>query len=311
MPSPTVAIIDIGSNSIKLLVASKTDEGHIEKVFEGREETRLGDGISASNPLLKKESMQRAVASVQTLLSQSKKYEVAQTEIVATSAVREAKNGQDFVQTIIKNTGITLRILSGETEARFIGEGIRCDPDIHGLKSFYLFDLGGGSLECLSFQAALPTQSISLPLGSIRLTEKWVKDCRRPFTKSEEKAIRRHVEDEFKESGFTMNLGSEASTIITGGTATNARFLITGEEHNPSPVIPVLKLKKLLGEIAPLTLEQRRSFSGLPPERADIFPTALTTLITLSFLGNFQNFRHSFYNLRYGIAAKLLQNLET
>jgi exopolyphosphatase/guanosine-5'-triphosphate,3'-diphosphate pyrophosphatase len=310
MPSPIVAIIDIGSNSIKLLVASKADNSTIEEVFQCSEETRIGDGISADKPTLQKDSIQRALASVQALLSLSKKHEPIQTEIVATSAVRDAINRQDFSQIIAEKTGITLQILSGEAEARLIGLGARCDPEIRDIKDFYLFDLGGGSLECLSFQNFLPTQNMSLPLGSVRLTEKWIKDPQQPFSKREAQDIRENITEELKQSGFTLNLSPGALTIITGGTATNARFLIANEKNNSAAIIPVSKLEKLLQTLAPLTLTQREKIPGISPQRADIFPTALTTIITLSLLGNFKSFRHSFYNLRYGLASDLLQKLE-
>ena len=310
MPSPIVAIVDIGSNSIKLLVASKSENGDIQEVFECREETRIGDGISADRPALQKNSMQRALASVQVLLSYSEKYKPTQTEIVATSAVRDAINRHDFSQIILESTGITLQVLPGETEARLIGQGARCDPEIRNIEDFYLFDLGGGSLECLSFQDFLPTQSISLPLGSVRLTEKWIKDSSQPFLDAEAQNIRKNVIEVVRISGFTMNLPSGAPTIITGGTVMNVRALLSDEKNNKEDVISILKLEKLLEVLAPLTLTQRKKVQGLSPQRADIFPTALTTLITLSLLGEFVSFRHSFYNLRYGLANELLQKQE-
>jgi exopolyphosphatase/guanosine-5'-triphosphate,3'-diphosphate pyrophosphatase len=310
MPAPIVAIVDIGSNSIKLLVASKSENGDIQEVFECREETRIGDGISADRPALQKDSMQRALASVQLLLSYSEKYKATQTEIVATSAVRDATNRHDFSQIILENTSRTLRVLSGETEARLIGLGVRCDPEIRNIEDFYLFDLGGGSLECLSFQNFLPTQSISLPLGSVRLTEKWIKDTEQPSLDAEAHNIRKNIIESVRNSGFTMNLPSGAPTVITGGTVMNVRSLLSDEKNNQEGIIPVSKLEELLEILAPLTLTQRKRIPKLSPQRADIFPTALTTLVTLSSLGNFTSFRYSFYNLRYGLASEFFHQLE-
>ena len=310
MPSPTVAIIDIGSNSIKLLVASKKTDGTIEEIFQSTEETRIGHGIGIKNPILRENSMRRALTSVRILLSKSKDYNAVTTDIIATSAVRDSSNHQEFAQRIKEETGISLRILSGKTEAQLIGQGVRCDPAIRNLKNFYLFDLGGGSLECISFENSLQMQKKSLPLGSVRMTEKWIKKPESPFSKKNAMDIGENVARELKSSGFTISANSNAPAILTGGSATNVRFLLSDDQLNPSAIIPLTKLEELLEKIAPLNLEERRKINGLPAERADIFPAALITLITISLMGNFDRFRHSFYNLRYGIASELLQKLE-
>jgi exopolyphosphatase / guanosine-5'-triphosphate,3'-diphosphate pyrophosphatase len=105
----------------------------------------------------------------------------------------------------------------------------------------------------------------------------------------------------------------DATAIGTGGTVATVRAILGAREDKPieatSAVVTTLQLQELLDYLAPMTLEQRRRVAGMPPGRADVFPVALATILAIASLGGFTELRHSFHNLRYGLAAQLLESL--
>jgi exopolyphosphatase/guanosine-5'-triphosphate,3'-diphosphate pyrophosphatase len=311
MPPPAVAVIDIGSNSIKVLVAARGDDGGLATLFSRTIEARISAGISRENPRLTEEGMQRGVDAIAELLGDAAPYAPVRAQLVATSAVRDAANGAEFSARVLQTTGFEIKILSGEQEANAIGHGLTCDPALAHLRDFYLFDLGGGSLECLSFAGRNVTQALSLPLGCVRLTEKFVPDSAAPVPVEVRKRIMTHTRRALVESGFRFEL-PEPVGVATGGTVVTVRAMLAkaGQTaETAAPLIPVWRLREILETLAPLTLEQRRQVPGVPAARADILPAALATLIAVAETATLTAFRHSFYNLRYGLAAELLASL--
>jgi exopolyphosphatase/guanosine-5'-triphosphate,3'-diphosphate pyrophosphatase len=169
---PSVAIIDIGSNSIKVLVAARDAAGIVQALKSQTVEARISAGISQAEPRLSEDGMARGLAAIQDLLATAAPFSPAKTILVATSAVRDAVNGPDFRARVQAATGHEIRILTGDEEANGIGRGLTSDPALVDLQDFYVFDLGGGSLECLLFRERAITQAVSLQLGCVRLTER-------------------------------------------------------------------------------------------------------------------------------------------
>lgn len=308
-PSP-VAVIDIGSNSIKILVAARTPDGGLTVLLTRTLDARISAGLSQASPSLSEEGMARGLDAIRTLLSDAAPFAPARIMLVATSAVRDARNGPDFRERVRAATGHSLRILTGDEEANLIGRGLTCDPALAALENFYVFDLGGGSLECLAFRDRQVRQAASLQLGCVRLTEKFVPDPTAPFTPAVSQRITAHCLDVFAKSGFVFDLPSAVIAVGTGGTVTTVRAILAAQrglalEATP-PDVTLDTLRRQLREIGGLMLAARRQVAGLPPARADVFPTALATLIAVAERGRFAAFRHSFYNLRFGLAREAL-----
>ncbi|HXA13851.1 MAG TPA: phosphatase, partial [Opitutaceae bacterium] len=165
--NPSVAVIDIGSNSIKLLVVSRDGNGRLAELTSRTIDARISAGISQKSPQLGETGMAAGLAAITDLLAAAAPLAPAQTLLVATSAVRDATNGADFRAHVRSTTGHDIRILTGDQEANLIGAGLACDPALSNLHDFYVFDLGGGSLECLAFRARQIAQEVSLPLGCV------------------------------------------------------------------------------------------------------------------------------------------------
>ncbi|MDF9832849.1 exopolyphosphatase/guanosine-5'-triphosphate,3'-diphosphate pyrophosphatase [Ereboglobus sp. PH5-5] len=306
----TVAVIDIGSNSIKTLVATRNPCREPVSLFYKTLEARISAGIDRANPALTGESMARGLAAIRELLADTAQFAPGRTILVATSAVRDASNGDEFRGMVRAATGRDIRILTGDEEASYIGRGLACDPALSGLRDFYVFDLGGGSLECLAFRDRRIVREKSLQLGCVRLSERFVPDMAQPIPGAASRAISGHVKATLAASGFTFDLPPAAAAIATGGTTTTARAVIgaaagkTLAETSPRLALP--DLRALYERIAAIDLASRRQIPAMPFGRADVFPTALATFIALAEFAHFETFETSLYNLRWGIAAEAL-----
>ncbi len=315
MSSPSVAIIDIGSNSIKILVATRGADAGVAALHHRTIDARISAGISKTAPVLSEDGMARGLAAIQSLLADAAPYAPTRTVLVATSAVRDALNGPDFRARVKSATGHTIRILSGDEEANLIGAGLTCDPALAAFENFYVFDLGGGSLECLAFRDRRIAQAMSLQLGCVRLTEKFVADSTEPFGEPSATTIAAHTHATVAAAGFVFSLPARAVAVGTGGTVTTVRTILAARAgtalEQTSPVVTLAQLRELLAFLGAMPLSARRQISGLPPARADVFPAALATMIALAELGGLDAFLHSFYNLRYGLAAEALETLSS
>ncbi|HWA08599.1 MAG TPA: phosphatase [Opitutaceae bacterium] len=309
-PGP-VAVVDIGSNSIKLLVAARGPDGRLAALKSRTIDARISAGISQAAPRLGTEGMARGLEAIRSLLADAAAFAPTRTILVATSAVRDAVNGAEFREDVRAATGHAIRILSGDEEANLIGCGLTADPALRELRDFYVFDLGGGSLECLRFEDRKSRQAVSLQLGCVRLTERFVQDPAAPLVEAEASALARHVCAEFKRSGFRCPLATPAA-VFAGGTMTTIRAIKAARhgvslEDTPA-VIATADIAFLLDEIAPMTLAQRQAIPGLPAARADVFPAALVTIVSVAEYANIGTFHHSLYNLRWGLAAEALES---
>lgn len=307
----SVAIIDIGSNSIKILVATRNASGDFEALKTKTLDARISAGISKAKPELSEEGMARGLGAIQELLADAAPFAPKAIILVATSAVRDATNGGEFRACVKAATGHEIRILTGAEEANLIGRGLTCDPALRNLQDFYVFDLGGGSLECLAFHERKIVQAISLKLGCVRLTEKFIKDVTSPLQKNEMTALAVHVRDELKRSGFRFAIVAP-ETVFTGGSMSTVRA-IKGARHGLSldetpATVGIATMNELLDELAPLSLEERKQLPGMPAARADVFSAALVTMLALADYAHVDRFHHSLYNLRWGLAAELLES---
>lgn len=307
--SPTVAAIDIGSNTIKALVAKRNEHGLLESIEQRTLDSRISEGISGSTMRLTEDAMAEGLEAVAELMSMITSHHPQKVGIVATSAVREAVNGDTFAKRIEDVAGHPLMVLDGEAEARMIGRGLLCDPAMKKWDDFHVFDLGGGSLEVLTFQDRQLVQAVSLPLGCVRLTEKFVQDREAPFDPREGEAIRSHVHRALHSADIEF-LPRQPRAAFTGGTITTSRAILAAAKDvgfsQTDSRVTVELLGAILKKTGSVSLSDRRVIPGLPARRADVMPTALATVIALAEFAKLTEFQHSLYNLRWGLADSLL-----
>jgi exopolyphosphatase / guanosine-5'-triphosphate,3'-diphosphate pyrophosphatase len=305
-----VAVIDVGSNSIKLLVASRAPGGSLVEEASRVLEVRIGGGVGSLRPRLESGALERAVAAVASLAAEARGLGADRVIAAATSAVRDASNAREFLDRAEAATGVRVRVLTGPEEAGLIGRGLATDPELADLRDFHVYDLGGGSLECLSFRDRAAGGAVSLPLGCVRMTEMFVAQPTLPFTEASAQAIGRHVRDSLLASGFELPVPPGLAVVGTGGTLSAVRSIDAAARGVPfdraSPLVGVARLRGLLGSVGAMDLAARRKVPGLPPERADVLPAALATLLALADVGSIGAFRHSLRNLRWGLADEVL-----
>ena len=304
--------IDIGSNTIKMLVLQK--EGPTHRVLaEQTNEVRIGTGIGQAKPVLRERNIRRAAQAVEALYKRMGSFNPDLIHIVATSAVRDAHNRDAFIRLIRQITGITLEVISGDREAELIAKGTLTDPNLAGQRECVIFDLGGGSVECIHCREGRIGMARSLPLGGVRLMENLLDDPCSPLSKAEAHRVRQEVLGRVMD--LRLNLSQEEAAVLgvgTGGTFSTARAILGGrmglELEDSSPYMTMEGLRSVYKEVRRYHIDQRLRIPNLPPNRADVFPVSLLILITLGEWAGVKRFYHTFHNLRFGLAAELLQN---
>lgn len=304
------AVIDIGSNSIKVLVAERAPDGSLLEILSRTLDVRISGGIGSGALRLAAGPMDRGAAAAAELALDARRLGAGSIAAVATSAVRDASNGAQFMERVRSACGVEVRVLSGGQEAELIGRGLATDPALRRLSDFNVFDLGGGSLECLSFRGRRVGRAVSLPLGCVRLTEQLVADPGRPIAAGVAEAVATRVREAVAASGFPLPGPAGTSAVGTGGTLTTVRAIEAAARGvslaEVDGRIGVPALRALYARLAAGDLASRRAVPGLPAPRADIFPVALATLVALAELGGFDAYQHSLRNLRWGVAAEML-----
>ncbi len=307
---PRVAVIDAGSNSIKALVAEAEDGPHgLRAVFEKTLEVRISQGIGGEPPLLRADRIAAGAAAVAELWRLCRRHGPLQAfSIVATSAVRTAANGRQFLEAVAALTGCTPLVLTGAEEADGIALGVRTDPGIDPrMADFTLFDLGGGSLELIRFERHGVTDRTSLPLGAVPLTEQFIRDPAGPVPETELEALAAHVRRSIAATGLAVR----APLVGCSGGLAVLRELHARQRGAPVGGKAVLIerpfIEALRRTVPAQDLADRIRVSGLPPGRADIFPAALVVFQVILDLAGADGLLHSLHNLRYGLALRLLK----
>ena len=168
---PTFAAVDIGSNSVRLKIA-RLQAGRLKPLHEDREVTRLGEGAFRSG-FLTPESMAETVKVLRRFHRATQQIVTDTVRVVATSALRDARNSQAFLEWVRSATGWRVEIISGVEEARLIHLGLISSPRIDSSPTL-MIDLGGGSCELTVTQGGHIRDAVSLPLGAVRLTDEFL-----------------------------------------------------------------------------------------------------------------------------------------
>ena len=265
-----VAAIDIGSNSIRQIVADVSAEGAIQVVDEMKAAPRLAAGL-ASTGALADTSIRAALEALERMATLARQLGAERIDAVATSAVREASNASSFLAETARVTGLKVRVLDGEEEARLSFRSAVAHFDM-GVGRTVVMDIGGGSLELALTAEGVIERLASLPLGAIRLTETYFDKGVTP------KAVRRVRRDVGEALGDEIPRRDwrGAQLIGSGGTFTNlagiylARQGILTARSVHAAHIPRADLEHILDMLADMTADERRAVPGLNPERADI-----------------------------------------
>jgi exopolyphosphatase/guanosine-5'-triphosphate,3'-diphosphate pyrophosphatase len=263
-----VAAVDLGTNSTRLLVA---DVGNgVEELDRRMTITRLGEGVDEGGRLLPG-SIERVVACLREYRATIEALGAAPTLAVATSAVRDAGNGREFLERIRNELGFETRLLTGEEEALLTFRGVTIGRALAGDTA--VVDIGGGSTELLLGDRGGVGFHVSLDMGCVRLTERFLRSD--PPTAGELEACARAARDLLaKRVPEDVRAAPEAAIGVAGTITTLATLDLGLPTYDPDRihghVIPAASVRAQLERLAALPLAERREVSGLEPERAPV-----------------------------------------
>ena len=272
-----IAAIDIGSNSIRQIIADVFPDGHIKVVDELRAAPRLGAGLEQSGQL-GVVAIQNAVAALSRMAALAKQLGAKRTEVIATSAVRRAGNGRRFLDLVREETGLRVRIVDGKDEAALSFRSALAHFDL-GVGRAAIIDIGGGSLELALSADGLVERLMSLPLGAIRMTEEFLADGKRKGIRRLRKQVRKELQKDLSVSDWRG-----ARVICSGGTATNLASIFLARKGMETArtiqgtVVPRVELEHIVDWLHSMSVEERQSVPGLNPARADIIVAGLAVI---------------------------------
>lgn len=295
--SRNVAAIDLGTNTARLLIAGKDP---FRQVLLKRIITRLGGGFTREHGL-SEEAQLRSIAALREFALDMSQQGVERLRAVATSAVRDARNGGEFVQRVLAETGIALEVIDGSEEAVLTLRGVGSILDRKEC-DLAVFDVGGGSTEYTLASDLEPLFSRSLPIGVVRLTEgkagviEMEDKIRRELTALKQALAAQGLEERFK----------KATLVGTAGTATTLAAIDMGMEEYDYKLVnnhtmPLAAVERIYQQLLPLTPQQRLEVKGLEPGREDLIIAGVLVVLTTMRLFGFETFKVSDSGLLEGL----------
>ncbi|HSL09776.1 MAG TPA: hypothetical protein VLA82_00475 [Actinomycetota bacterium] len=260
------AVVDIGSNSGRMIVFRAREGEHLDVLEDARAPLRLARQLRDGDRL-GEDAIDRTIEALSDFKAVAEGAGAERIVAVATSAVREAADGDDLLRRA-HDVGVPLRVIDGETEARLGFMGAVHDLPV---RSGVTMDVGGGSVELGSFVERRLERSWTLPLGSLRVSDRFLEND--PPTDRELQKLRKHVATALADAGV-VELGKREDLVGVGGTVRNLAKIDLRRTDHPLPVLHAYELTErhldaIIGDLTERTMKRRAQVSGLNPDRAD------------------------------------------
>jgi exopolyphosphatase/guanosine-5'-triphosphate,3'-diphosphate pyrophosphatase len=302
-----IAAIDIGTNSVHMIVCRIRPDLSFEVIDREKDMIRLGAG-GLEGRVLPETSMAVAMQTLSKFRRLAESHAVDEVIAAATSAVREAKNGGDFIATVRRSLGIRVRVISGTEEARLIHMAAAYAIGV-GSRPAAVVDIGGGSTEITLGTAARMTLGRSFKLGALRLTERFAKSD--PLSKRDERRLVKHIRREagpfirqLVARGFSRVIGTSGTILALGSLAAGPR---PASSDLRNLRVPVRGLRRLREELTERSLAGRLEMPGLDPRRADLAAVGAIILDTVVELFGVDEFTLCDFALREGLVLDYIQ----
>lgn len=283
--SRRLAAIDVGTNSLRLIVVEAEPDGSYKLIDDEKAITRLGKGLGETKRLAK-DTMEDSAVTIARMKGIAQGYGVEQLRVVGTAACREAINREEFIELVRERAGVELEVISAEEEARLAYSSVDYAFDLSSA-NVAVVDIGGGSTEIVLSSGGVIEKVATLPLGAVRLTEKFGAgdDHAGGGDKRGYKAMRRHIEamidERFGKAPFVPQI-----MFGTGGTFTTLASVSMhkGESRNAADVLPFTvrgyemqrsDVKHTLDMLRATPVRARTRIPGLSPDRAEIIVAGL------------------------------------
>jgi exopolyphosphatase / guanosine-5'-triphosphate,3'-diphosphate pyrophosphatase len=300
---PRFATIDVGTNSILLLVADRTPDGSFEAVLEKAEITRLGRGVDKSRRL-SPEGMKATLEVLTAFAREARGLGAEGLAVSATSAARDAQNGAEFLEAAQEQAGVIVEIISGELEAQLSFASAHMDFGSAAAGPLLVIDIGGGSTEFIYGNSAGRVDfRHSYDVGSVRLTERFIRTD--PVSPEERERVTSYLRETFS----ALPPPPPAAELVgVAGTVTTLYAI----QHRIDPydstrvhggTLTALLLEQLVNQLCSLPLAERRTLPGLQPKRADVIPAGALILYEVLRALGLDQCRVSDRGLRWGLMA--------
>jgi exopolyphosphatase/guanosine-5'-triphosphate,3'-diphosphate pyrophosphatase len=267
-----IAAIDIGTNSLHMIVVRVRPDLSFEVIDREKEMVRLGAG-GLDGRALTPEAMHAALQVLSKFRRLADSHRVDEIIAVATSATREAENGAEFLKTITEKTGIRARVISGTEEAKLIHQAAAYGVGLAG-EMVVAIDIGGGSVEITRGAGSTMEAGRSFKLGVIRLTERFVKSD--PLAPRDERKLHRYIDeeigkylDQIRRAGFDRVVGTSGTILSLGAVAQAERDQALGASLR-NRRISAKQLRRTRKTLVSRDLQERLRVPGLEPRRADL-----------------------------------------
>lgn len=310
----TFAAIDVGTNSFHLIVVKIKSNGNFDVIDQTKEVVRLGEGSGGDIKHISDDAIIRGLAAMKTFKSIADLHN-AEIRAVATSAVREAKNGKDFVETVAKEVAINIEVINGFEEARLIYLGVLKAVPAYGSKVL-AFDIGGGSTEFVVGLKGEIKYSMSLKLGAVRLTQKYFQN--RVIDSENILECRKWAEGIVYPVVKEIDKYDIQKVVASSGTAMAIALMIY-EKNNPAKPIPLVLnnfevTDKQLFELEKVILSKQnvkslKEIPGLESKRAEIISAGVIIFTAIIRLTKVKAFSISAMSLREGIVIDSMQKI--
>ena len=284
-----LAVIDIGTNSIHMVLAEILPDASYKILDRFKDMTRLGNGAFESRRL-SDEAISRALGVLKTLVTLARNKGFERIVAVATSAVREAKNGGDFVDLVEGQTGIKIRVISGIEEARLIFLGVKHSMALSEGPTIVV-DVGGGSVELIVGNSRGLQQAKSLKLGAIRLSERHL--TKTPPTEAMLQSLEDEVTSSLKPVLDGFKVKKFDAVVATSGMAGNlAEVIHLRHTGKPLPqmnlaTVSLKDVRAVEAELSQSSIKARLAIPGLDPKRVDtLLPAAVVLRRLLELSGS-------------------------
>lgn len=301
---PTFAAVDVGANSVRLKIARSRGR-RLEIIQEDRQVTRLGEQVFSTG-LLSPDAMAETVKVLRRFHRSAQKLGVEAVRVVATSALRSARNRKSFLEWVYSATGWQVEVISGIEEARLIHLGLVSNLRISSWPVL-MVDLGGGSCELTISAQSHIRETFSLPVGAVRLTREFLRHD--PPRKKELERLHAFVVRELGRAAKRIVNAKVKAVIATSGTAAALAVVAANRYpavgHEGVNFVSAATAARLVRLLARRSVEQRTSFEGIGPRRAEIIVAGAVVFAELLERCRLRSFRYSPLGLRDGLLAQM------
>ncbi|MCF7857710.1 MAG: Ppx/GppA family phosphatase [Candidatus Cloacimonetes bacterium] len=296
------AILDIGTNSIKFFIFS-IENGVVKTLIDINNNSRLGEGMAKTGKI-SETAMTRNIEALGEFQQQAQKYNVEEITAVGTMCLRKAENSREFIEKVKKELGLEIKVIKGEEEARLSYLAVLSTI---GKTNKYLcvFDTGGGSTEFIFSEGTELNNRISLNLGAVYPTEKFLLSD--PVTSKELKEMLSYMKDFFQER---LNLRSPEILIGIGGTVTSmgaVKHKMT--KYDPKIIqgskLCLVEINQLIELFRSKTIEERKQIPGLQAKRAEVILAGAGIVKTIMDIFQINSITISDRGLRHGLMFDL------